>query len=135
MIGGLAFHHVGVACDDIDTEAKTLGLAGYTPEGERFIDARQGVEGMFLGGQSPRLELLQPITGIENGVLAPWLRAGHKMYHLAYETSDLAHAISRLRDQRAKLVVEPVPAVAFDGRCIAFVMLPNRMLIELISRT
>jgi hypothetical protein len=30
-------------------------------------------------------------------------------------------------------VVEPVPAVAFDGREIAFVMLPNVTLVELIE--
>jgi len=31
------------------------------------------------------------------------------------------------------LIVAPVPAVAFGGRKIAFLMLPNRLLIELIE--
>jgi len=38
-----------------------------------------------------------------------------------------------MRAQRAKVLVPPVPAVAFGGREIAFLVMPNRMLIELID--
>jgi methylmalonyl-CoA/ethylmalonyl-CoA epimerase len=63
------------------------------------------------------------------------MRSGIKLYHLAYETEGLATSIATMRAQGAKLVVEPVPAVAFAGRDIAFLMLRNRMLVELIART
>jgi len=131
---GLAFHHVGVACTDIEAESARLAPLGYRFEREPFADPRQGVRGVFLVGQAPRLELLEPLPGREDGVLAPWLAASIKLYHLAYETPDLASAIAHLRKSRAKVVVEPVPAVAFDGRDIAFLLLPNRLLIELIER-
>ena len=127
----LRFHHVGVACTDLATETAKMAPLGYAPEGPEFVDPVQGVRGLFLAGQSPRLELLAPLG--EGGVLAPWLKQGIKLYHLAYETPDLAGSIERLRAQRAKLMVAPVPAVAFGGRSIAFLMLPNRLLIELIA--
>ena len=123
-----------VACADIEAEAARLAPLGYVMEAEAFVDPRQGVRGVFLAGQAPRLELLEPLPGREDGVLAPWLAASIKLYHLAYETPDLAGKIAQLRASRAKVVVEPVPAVAFGGRHIAFLLLPNRLLIELIER-
>lgn len=133
-LAGLRFHHVGVACTDIATEAARLAMLGYTIEGDAFADRRQGVRGLFLAGQAPRLELLQPLDDGDGGVLAPWLKQDIKLYHLAYEVEGIAGAIDGLRRQRAKLVVLPVPAVAFGGREIAFLMLPNRLLIELIEQ-
>ena len=34
----------------------------------------------------------------------------------------------------AKLIVEPVEAIAFKNSKIAFLMLPNRLLIELVEK-
>ncbi|HEX6795837.1 MAG TPA: VOC family protein [Casimicrobiaceae bacterium] len=130
---GLAFHHVGVACTDIASETAHFATLGYVPEGESFEDRVQGIRGMFMAGQSPRVELLEPLRANAPGVLEPWLSQRIKLYHLAYVAPDLSDAIASLRSQRGKLVAPPVPAVAFGGRNIAFVMLPNRLLVELIS--
>lgn len=130
----LAFHHVGVACSDIETEAARLAILGYAREGSSFSDPRQGVRGLFLAGQAPRLELLEPLAHSEGGVLTPWLDKGIKLYHLAYETPSVPASVEALRQERGKLIVPPVPAVAFGGREIAFVMLRNQVLIELIAR-
>jgi methylmalonyl-CoA/ethylmalonyl-CoA epimerase len=127
----LKFHHVGVVSSDIARETEQLAVLGYHPEGEEFIDSVQGVRGLFLAGQSPRLELLSPLA--TQGVLEPWIKSKAKLYHLGYQTPDLPQAIAELRGCGAKLVVNPVPAVAFAGRQIAFVMLPNMMLVELIE--
>ena len=132
-VAGLAFHHVGVACTDIAAEAAHFATLGYVAEGDSFEDAVQGIRGMFLAGQSPRVELLEPLRVDAPGVLTPWLAQRVKLYHLAYVAPDLSEAIAGLRSQRGKLVVSPVPAVAFGGRNIAFVMLANRLLVELIS--
>lgn len=128
----LTFHHIGVACNDLDAETARLSMLGYIIEGDDFIDPIQGVCGRFLAGQTPRLELLVPLA--ENSVLSPWLKSNTKMYHLAYETDCLNMLIEQLCGQRARVVVKPTPAVAFDNRQIAFLMLPNMFLIELISR-
>ncbi len=133
VLPGFVFHHVGVACTDIAAEAGHLAMLGYVPEGDPFDDLVQGIRGVFMSGQLPRLELLQTLDARANGVLDPWLERDARLYHLAYRVADLAAAIASLRALRAKLVVAPVPAVAFGGRDIAFMMLPNRLLVELIS--
>ncbi|HOU59888.1 MAG TPA: VOC family protein [Kiritimatiellia bacterium] len=126
------FHHIGVACRDLDAEAACFAAAGYVAEAPDFEDPVQGVAGRFLVGGGPRLELLRPLGG--HSVLAPWLKGGAKFYHLAYEVPDLEAALTELRKERAKVVVPPVPAVAFQGRRIAFVLFPNLFLMELIAQ-
>jgi glyoxalase/bleomycin resistance protein/dioxygenase superfamily protein len=132
----LSFHHVGVACrpNDVDRERAALDLLGYKPESEEFVDPRLGIRGLFLTaptGNLPRLELCIPSH--ERSPIIHWLDRGIKMYHLAFETRLLASELERLRSGRAKIVFPPTPAVAFDLRRVAFLMLPNMLLIEVIE--
>ena len=128
----LSFHHVGVACRDLQVEMERLAPLGYVLEGSFFIDETQGVEGAFLVGGGPRLEILRPLHG--QGVLTPWLKTGTKLYHLAYAVGDqLQEEASALRKQGAKMVVPPVAATAFGGAEICFLMMPNMLLVELIA--
>jgi len=125
------FHHVGVACRDLDAEARAFALLGYRQEGERFIDDVQEIIGCFLAGPGPRLELLAPRG--DHSPVRQWLARGVKFYHLAYETDSVPDAVAALKAERAVLVVPAVPAVAFGGREIAFLMLPGLILVELIQ--
>jgi len=127
----LAFHHLGVACRDLDREARSYAALGYAPDGSHFDDPAQGVHGVFLTGPGPRLELLVELAG--STVLTPWLDKGIAVYHIAFVTPDMERSIVAAARLGAKLVSSPRAAVAFDGRHVAFVMLPNRMLIELIA--
>ena len=127
----MKFHHIGVACKNLDIETRQFALLGYKPEGPDFIDKLQGVTGRFLAGGGPRIELLTSTGASE--VLKPWLKAGVKMYHLCYEAPNFLAAIAHLQSKHAKLVVPPVVSVAFQGREIAFLMLPNLLLVELIE--
>ena len=128
---GLRFHHIGVAARDLDTEENVYRALGYRREGDDFIDPIQGICGRFLIGGGPRLELLVQIPG--KSVLEPWLRKGIRLYHLAWEADDLDAASAQFVAERARVVVPPVPAVAFGGRLITFLMLPNLQLIELVA--
>jgi methylmalonyl-CoA/ethylmalonyl-CoA epimerase len=133
------FHHVGVACDPEafahGTERQNLDLLGYYPEGEEWVDRRLGMRGQFMiaeGVGAPRLELVAP-HGNQSPVTL-WLERGIKLYHLAFLATDLSAEIKRLREHRAKLMLPPTPAVAFGDRLVAFMMLPNLLLIELIEK-
>jgi methylmalonyl-CoA/ethylmalonyl-CoA epimerase len=127
-----AFHHIGVACRDLNFEAEKFAILGYIPEGGIFCDPIQGVEGMFLVGGGPRLEILKPLSS--KGVLTPWLKSGTKLYHLAYSVGDdMQSEIEKFRRVGAKVVVQPVNAIAFSGAKICFLMLPNMLLVELIG--
>lgn len=129
----LQFHHIGVACRDLDVETRPYALLGYAPVGADFVDPLQGICGRFLEGPGPRLELVCPASG-SDGILGGTLDRGTKMYHLAFMAEDLDAALEAAVRGRGKLVSGPVPAVAFGGRRICFLFLPNMMLVELIER-
>lgn len=126
------FHHIGVACNNIETERLGWESLGYVAEGARFEDPLQGVAGIFMTGPGPRIELLEDLPGSET--LNPFLRSGTKMYHQAFFVRDLASSLANFQRHKAKVLSGPKPAVAFEGRCVAFVMLPTRLIIELIEK-
>jgi methylmalonyl-CoA/ethylmalonyl-CoA epimerase len=130
---GVALHHLGVACKNLEADSAQFELLGFAREGDDFEDPMQGIRGRFLVGAGVRLELLEDLEG--SGVLEPWLAARTKIYHHAYETADLEVSLGRLLDAGARVTRAPVPAVVFGGRRVVFAMLPNLMLIELIERT
>jgi methylmalonyl-CoA/ethylmalonyl-CoA epimerase len=127
----LVFHHFGVACRDLDRESQAYALLGYLPEGDDFEDPVQGVRGRFLTGGGPRMELLVSLPGRD--VLEPWLAPGNRIYHQAFTTSDLDASHQALGRAGARTVVAPVPAEAFQGRRICFVMLRTMSLVELVE--
>jgi methylmalonyl-CoA/ethylmalonyl-CoA epimerase len=127
----LRFHHVGLACEDIEVERAAHRLLGYTDEGLVFVDPRQRIRGCFMVQGGMRIELLQPEG--EGSPLRPHLTRGIKMYHQAFETDAIEASIDELRRGGAALAVPPTPAVAFGGRPIAFLMLRTTMLVELIQ--
>jgi methylmalonyl-CoA/ethylmalonyl-CoA epimerase len=128
-----SFHHVGVACRDLDAEESAFAALGYRRERADVVDPLQGVRARFLIGAGPRIELLCNLEG--EAVLSDWLRKGIKFYHLAYEVDDIGAASDELAVAGGKRVVEPLPAIGFGMRMICFCMLPNMVLVELISRT
>jgi len=131
MIEGLKFHHIGVACRDIEKEIRAFAIVGYTLEGPRFSDPLQKIHGCFLTGPGPRIELLAPLD--DTSPVIPWLQKGVKMYHQAYEVQSIEASIDALSAQHAVVVSPPKPAVAFGGRRITFLMFPNLLLVELIE--
>jgi len=133
MIAGLQFHHIGVACRDLEKEMRSFAIVGYKLEGEHFSDPLQKIHGCFLVGPGPRIELLAPMD--DTSPVMPWLQKGVKMYHQAYEVESIADATAALCAERAVVISPAKPAVAFGGRKISFVMFPNLLLVELIEST
>ena len=131
MPAGHAFHHIGYACTTITRERSVLEAMGYRLEQAAFSDPVQGVHGCFMVGAGPRIELLENLPGSDT--LTPWLSAGIKMYHLAYEVNDIHATLAWARGRRGIVKVRPVAAVAFGGRLIAFVFFRNGLLTEFIE--
>ena len=129
----LTFHHIGIACRDIDkSKAFYIGL-GYTAAAT-VLDPLQRVNVCFLEKQgAPRLELLEPV-GNDSPVARTLATAGVTPYHLCYEVHDLDVAIDHLRTSRRFLLVNcPVPACAMDDRRVAFMFQKDTGLIELVE--
>ena len=126
----LVFHHVGIACADVEEETAHYLALGYARETEIFTDETQRIRGLFMTNGGFRIELLEPAG--ENSPLTGYLARGVQMYHHAYEAPEFSATIRRLEEAGHRIVVPPVFAVAFK-RKICFLMLTNRSLIELIE--
>ena len=128
----LTFHHIGIACRDIDKTKAFYLLQGYTAS-PTVDDPLQHVRVSFLDKDgAPRLELLEPLDE-QSPVSRTLANAGVTPYHMCYEVPDLDCAIAELRSQRFLLVNGPVPACALENRRIAFLFQKNTGLIELVE--
>lgn len=128
----LTFHHIGIACRDIDKTKAFYLQQGYTAT-PTVDDPLQHVRISFLNKEgAPRLELLEPLDE-QSPVARTLATAGVTPYHMCYEVRDLESAIVELRTQRFLLVNGPVPACALENRRIAFMFQKNTGLIELVE--
>jgi methylmalonyl-CoA/ethylmalonyl-CoA epimerase len=127
----LHFHHIGVATNSIETDVQLLNYLGYTIEGSRFTDAEQGVNGCFMTGGGPRIELICDMPG--HTTVSGILNKGIKFYHLAYSVSNLSLVVGLISSMRGLVVRKPLPSTAFDGRSVMFVAFRNNMLVEFIG--
>jgi hypothetical protein len=55
------------------------------------------------------------------------------MYHLAYKVPCLDQAVEDFTAKGARQICDAVPAVAFFGKRITFLLIPNMALFELIE--
>lgn len=125
------FHHIGIACRDLDAEQAGWAALGYKQEGPEFEDPVQRVRGRFLVGPGPRLELLAPTT--DDSPVEGVIKRRTKLYHQAFVTPAFDRALEAIEALGARRTAEPAPAVAFGGKRIVFVLLFNGNIIELIE--
>jgi methylmalonyl-CoA/ethylmalonyl-CoA epimerase len=59
---------------------------------------------------------------------------GGGSYHLCFETSDIDGALAHAKKNGCIIVSLPVPAVAFQGRRIAWIYTRSRQLFELVEQ-
>jgi methylmalonyl-CoA/ethylmalonyl-CoA epimerase len=130
----LDFHHVGVLVKDIAKARSHYARLGYLPATEVFNDHVQTalVQFLKLPGICPYLELVAP-DGAESK-LAGALRKGGGLHHVCYSTADIEGTCKDLWTAGWFLVAPPVGAVAFGGRRIAWLMGPDRLLMELVEK-
>jgi methylmalonyl-CoA/ethylmalonyl-CoA epimerase len=130
----MRFHHIGLLVRDIAAGQRLVEtFYGGVSAGPPIDDPLQSATVQFFGAGGTTIELVAPLgdTSHLHNVLA---RSGEHLAHLCYEVADLSGEIDRLRAARAVLISRK-PAVAFAGREVAFLFLPNRMIIELLSES
>lgn len=126
------FHHIGVACKDINTTAIMYELLGYE-RGEIIHDPLQNVNICFLSHPTmPLVELLSPIDDT-SPVVQTLNKVGTSPYHTCYVVNNLDEAINKFREQRYIVVAKPKKACAIENRRVSFLYNPNMGLIELVE--
>ena len=131
----MRFHHVGYAVANIQAYLDEFLNPLFRPlrVSVPVADPIQQVRVCFAempGGTV--IELVEPL-GPDSPVneIIGSRRGG--LYHLCYEVDDLDATISQFRAKRYMPLGKPVPAAAFDGRRIVFLLTPQRDLIELLA--
>lgn len=116
--------HVGVAVPSLDPTTELLtNLFGYTVVSGPFDDPIQKVTVSFLAQSkedAAEIELIAPISE-DSPIRSILAKHGGGAYHLCFETNDIDAALARARSQGCVVVSSPVPAVAFQGRRIAWI--------------
>ncbi|MBV9174030.1 MAG: VOC family protein [Chloroflexi bacterium] len=127
-------NHVGFAVPSLEPAMAlfrdTFG-ARLTPIIEDPIQRVRLCFAEYTGG---RVELIEPL-GPDSPVSQIVARSGGGLYHLCFETSDLEAEFASLRKQGFIPTGPPQPAVAFDGRRVAFLFHKTAQLIELVEVT
>ena len=79
-----------------------------------------------------QIELVEPAS--DDSPVTKFLRErGGGLHHLCYEVQDLEQALAAFKSRGAVLAKRPLPAVAFDGRRIAWIVTTEKLLIELLE--
>lgn len=124
----MKFHHVGVACADINEEISSIEKIHEVIDISAIVyDEKQKASLCMLKTREGI-----PIELISGEQVANIVKKRITYYHLGYETDDIYAEISRLQNLGALLVSEPKPAILFADRKVAFIQV-SYGLIELIQ--
>jgi methylmalonyl-CoA/ethylmalonyl-CoA epimerase len=129
----MTIDHVGIVVASLEASAAYyMQQFGLRPLGGSIVDPLQDVELQFLeDDRGARLELIRPLSA--DSPVARALKHGGGLNHICYQVADLDASVSALVASDAKLVREPQPAVAFNGRRVAFLYTRQRELVEFVE--
>ena len=128
--------HVGVAVPSLGPAAESLArLFGYRVVSGPFDDPVQKVSVEFLSQSTEdaaEIELIAPAAE-DSPIRSMLAKDGGATYHLCFETSDIEAALLHAKSLGCIVVSPPVPAVAFQGRRIAWIYTRSRQLFEFVE--
>ena len=126
-------NHIALAVPSIDEflTSNQLLYADFS-RGPLIVNETQDVREMFISDGATVLELLEPMS--DKSPVLGFLKRNRSggLIHVAFDVEDLAAAIGDVERAGGRVIVEPVPDIAFNYRRIAFVIL-NGQLAELIE--
>jgi methylmalonyl-CoA/ethylmalonyl-CoA epimerase len=131
---GLAFHHLGLGVRHPAKAVQLLKGLGYDA-GEAVADPLQRVTLILCTSTSmPAVEVIYQSEPV--GPLSAILKKSAAIiYHICYETRDLAGSLKALRDEGncVSLVSPPKPAILFSGRSVSFYNVQGLGIVEILE--
>jgi len=112
----MRFHHIGIACSDIDRKNKEIRELYSIKEETPVVhdENQQACVCMLTLLSGINLEL------VSGGPVDNLLKKEFSYYHICFEVEDLEKAISNFEKKGAILVSPPKPAILFKGKKVAF---------------
>lgn len=132
MLPYFKFHHIGIACKNIENTANIYVRGGYN-NADVIVDPLQNVNVCLLTKEhQPTIELLSPID--ETSPICRLLQkvGGVTPYHICYIVPDMGKALADLRDKKYIPVGEPKMSNVF-GSSVCFLYHKDIGLIEIIQ--
>ncbi len=130
----MRLHHIGFVVSDIENSVSGfIHSLGMSWDGAIYQDPKQKVRVTFLatGPGCAQIELVEPAG--DKSPVAKFLSRGGGQHHLCYEVDDIEHALSVFKARKASIAQRPSPAVAFEGRRIAWFVTQERLVVELLE--
>jgi len=127
----MKFHHIGYLTKNFHHSISEFRKINYKKKGNIINDKILKVKIQFIVNSNNIIELVKPYNNnygllkiINNKIFA---------YHFAYKVKNLNRTISKLKKSKFKLIINPVPAKAFNNKRVAFLKMKNDFIIELIE--
>ncbi|MET3535525.1 VOC family protein [Chryseobacterium limigenitum] len=124
----MKFHHVGVACKDIQAELQSIRqLHKIIEETPVVFDPNQQAELCMItveDGLNIELVAGKPVENL--------LKKRISYYHICYEVDDIDKTIEDLTEKGGMLISPPKEAILFNNRKVAFLML-SYGIVELLN--
>ena len=126
----MKFHHIGYLVNNFNTAIKDFKNCNYKKKKSIITDNNLKVQIQFLENGNNIIELVKPHK--KNIGLQSLLKKKNYAYHLAYKVKNLDKTLVRIK-KSFKIIVNPVPAKAFNNKKVAFLKMKNGFIIELIQ--
>jgi methylmalonyl-CoA/ethylmalonyl-CoA epimerase len=132
----LAFHHLGFVVPNIAAAIEGFNHSLEAAwEGRVYEDPHQRVKVAFVAVRpgDPLIELIEPAA--EDSPVRHFLaERGGGLHHVCYEVDEIEEQLTLLRSRGCMIVRRPKPAIAFNGRMIAWVFTAQKLLVELLQK-
>jgi methylmalonyl-CoA epimerase len=141
----LTLDHIGLVVDKLDNVVDLFKKLGFTSMTEAVPNPLQMVTASFApvsGGGDVYIEFLEPTA--ENSPISNFIRKrGGGLHHLCFQVDDIKAAMDEVAAHGFRITVPVEDCAAYDEnlkrQCegtsrIAFFLLDNRMLVELIQK-
>jgi methylmalonyl-CoA/ethylmalonyl-CoA epimerase len=125
-------HHVGIVTKQLTECIAIYEALGYSKAKCVYDPVQMASIALMYRHSDVMIELIAPV-----GLKSPahkWLqRIKAGPYHICYETESLAEAMGFMEQHEFIVLMDPVPAMAFDGRRVAFLWSSATGLVELVE--
>ena len=126
----MKFHHIGYLVNNFNSAINDFKKFNYRKKNTIISDKNLKVQIQFLINGNNIIELVKPYK--RNFGLMNILKKKNYAYHFAYKVKNLDKSLIKLK-KNFKIIVNPVPAKAFNNKKIAFLKMKNEFIIELIQ--
>ncbi len=125
-------HHYGFLTENIEKSIAAFSSLGYEKK-SRTVDESRGIDIAFIEAkQGETIELIMPIH--DQSVVSKLMgKLKYNIYHTCYAVNDIDESIVELRKNGFLMIDAAKPAVALEGRRVAFLYSKYAGMIELLE--